>query len=201
MMKLVFRAQKWNEAGGDVGDNSQFWEPAEILYTYAAFGDGELVARVRWEDGTESGGHIISCMKEISKSVPLTTAVDNVRKVVGSATISKDGTITAVIMDDETWDQIKAPGPFSIGDDVVRYPTQETVRGVRADIDRLFKPLDKDELPENLTVEHGMVHYPAHNPKTTAPTGECGQMGFALELCTDLNEVTCPQCKKIIEGD
>lgn len=116
MMKLVFRAQKWNEAGGDVGDNSQFWEPAEILYTYAAFGDGELVARIRWEDGTESGGHIISCMKEISKSVPLTTEVDNVKKIVGSAIMAKDGTITAVITDDETWDKIKYTGPFSIGD-------------------------------------------------------------------------------------
>lgn len=65
MEKLVFNSRKWDKAGGDVGDNSIFWEPADILYTYNAFGDGELVARVRWPDGSESGGHIISCMKEV----------------------------------------------------------------------------------------------------------------------------------------
>lgn len=62
---LVFNSKKWNKAGGDVGDNSQFWEEAEILYAYSAFGEGELVAAVRWPDGTESRGHIISCMKPL----------------------------------------------------------------------------------------------------------------------------------------
>lgn len=51
---------------------------------------------------------------------------------------------------------------------------------------------------DDLEVGYGMVHYPARNPKTTAPTGECGQMGFVLELCTDLKQITCPQCRKIV---
>lgn len=98
----------------------------------------------------------------IAESVPLTTEVDNVKKIVGTATVAEDGTITAVITDDETWDKIKYTGPMSI--------------------------------------EHGMVHYPAHKPKTTAPTGACGQMGFALELSTDVDDLTCPQCIQSIEG-
>src|SRR5881275_120890 len=148
----------------------------------------EKLLAVVWNTLIDNGqSNAIVGTSVIAKSVPLTTVVDNVRKVVGSATIAKDGTITAVIMDDETWDKIKAPGPFSLA--------------VNQDGLSAYNNLGRPATTDELKVEHGMIHYPAKNPKTTAPTGECGQMGFVLELCTDLNEVTCPQCKKIMDGE
>jgi len=62
---LVFNGKKWREAGGDIGDNRQFWEPAEIVRTYTSFGDGEILAEVKWPDGSMSNGHIVSCMKDM----------------------------------------------------------------------------------------------------------------------------------------
>src|SRR4051794_16169133 len=43
-------------------------------------------------------------------------------------------------------------------------------------------------------VEFGMLHLKASNPKTSLPTGECGQMGEQLAITEDPTEVTCPQC-------
>lgn len=44
-----------------------------------------------------------------------------------------------------------------------------------------------------------MTHLRASAPKTTAPTGECGQMGFELSVTDDPNEVTCPQCRRLVK--
>lgn len=59
----VFDSKLWN--GRDVGDNSQFWKPAEILKTYKT-DNGEDVADVRFQhDGRTSKGHFIDGMKEV----------------------------------------------------------------------------------------------------------------------------------------
>lgn len=60
MKRTVFNPAKWG--GKDVGDNSQFWERADILREYRDK-DGELLADVRWPDGTVSHGHFVSGMK------------------------------------------------------------------------------------------------------------------------------------------
>ena len=64
MKKLVFNAIKWNAAGGDVGDNSQFWEEAEIIRLYDS-DDNEALADVLFPDGTISKGHFVSAMTDI----------------------------------------------------------------------------------------------------------------------------------------
>lgn len=64
MKKLVFNAAKWGPTG-DVGDNSQFWEEAEILRQYDDDDYHELLADVQFPDGTISSGHFISAMRDI----------------------------------------------------------------------------------------------------------------------------------------
>lgn len=63
--RLVFNSDAWNRAGGDVGDNSQFWQVATILRTYFAK-SGEIVADVKWPDGTETRGHFVDCMRDVA---------------------------------------------------------------------------------------------------------------------------------------
>jgi hypothetical protein len=60
----VFDGKLWKEAGGDVGNNSQFWKPARILRTYAredslVFRGKEMNYDVEFlHDGRESKGHL-----------------------------------------------------------------------------------------------------------------------------------------------
>ena len=65
---LVFDNKLWREAGGDVGDNSQFWKEATILYV--GFTDDvwrDEIATVRFDhDGRISRGHFTNGMKEIA---------------------------------------------------------------------------------------------------------------------------------------
>ena len=65
MKMLVFNHRKWNYQ--DVGDNSQFWEEAEILRKYRSDRGpkDEILADVKFPNGNISTGHIVSMMKEI----------------------------------------------------------------------------------------------------------------------------------------
>jgi hypothetical protein len=61
MRKLVFDNKLWN--GKDVGDNSQFWKQAEILFI-----SSNGTAKVKFDhDGRISEGHFVNAMKEISE--------------------------------------------------------------------------------------------------------------------------------------
>lgn len=50
------------------------------------------------------------------KAVPMTIEIENVKKIVGSATVAEDGTVTANVTDPAFWDKIKDKGPYSLGD-------------------------------------------------------------------------------------
>lgn len=66
MQKRVFNAKKWREAGGDVGDNSQFWEIGTLGPLYHSKDDyNEMLADVTWPDGTTTKGHIVRMMEEV----------------------------------------------------------------------------------------------------------------------------------------
>lgn len=52
-MRLVFDADEWLKAGGDIGDNSQFWKTAKILKVKSS--DGTCL--VQFADGRLSEGH------------------------------------------------------------------------------------------------------------------------------------------------
>lgn len=58
--RLVFDAQEWQKTG-DVGDNSQFFKPAEILCIYA----NGSVCDVKFDDGRISRGHNYRVTREI----------------------------------------------------------------------------------------------------------------------------------------
>jgi hypothetical protein len=63
MIKLVFDAKLWN--GKDVGDNSRFWKPAEII-ELDHYDEREQTATVRFlHNNRISRGHFISAMREI----------------------------------------------------------------------------------------------------------------------------------------
>lgn len=63
---LVFNADAWRRAGGDQGDNSQFWERCSIRYTYRK--GHERLASVEWPDGHVTCGHIVSMMREVGSA-------------------------------------------------------------------------------------------------------------------------------------
>ena len=61
-MALVFDAEAWNAAGGDQGDNEQFWHPCTLRHVYRK--GAERVASVEWPDGRVTTGHIVSMMRD-----------------------------------------------------------------------------------------------------------------------------------------
>lgn len=77
--RVVFNSRKWN--GRDVGDNSQFFEEAEILREY--YLNQELVADVKWDDGTVTTGHFVSGMRAVEsmRRLPVTLNSDRHRLV------------------------------------------------------------------------------------------------------------------------
>lgn len=64
-VRLVFDSSEWMAAGGDVGDNSQFWHPATIQAIKGV--DGGFTATVRFHhDDRLNHGHFIDCMRPLS---------------------------------------------------------------------------------------------------------------------------------------
>ena len=63
MRRLVFDCHEWSKTG-DVGDNSQFWKPAQILQRDDY---GENTVTVQFEDGRISRGHFYSATKPITE--------------------------------------------------------------------------------------------------------------------------------------
>lgn len=61
--RIVFNSKRWRAAGGDIGDNSCFFEEAEILEEY--YTNSGRVADVCWPDGSVTHGHFVSGMEEI----------------------------------------------------------------------------------------------------------------------------------------
>lgn len=62
---LVFDADEWRNADGDVGDNSCFWHEAEILSVQWHKNPDEVTATVVFASGKESHGHFVHMMREI----------------------------------------------------------------------------------------------------------------------------------------
>lgn len=66
-MRLVFDSMSWRNSG-DIGDNSQFWLPAEILRMYRNpytpdQVPSEILCDVQFQDGRISTGHFYSATK------------------------------------------------------------------------------------------------------------------------------------------
>lgn len=61
---LVFNSKEWSKTG-DIGDNSQFYQPAIVINTRQTKDSfKEWLADVKWDkDGEESHGHFQSGMK------------------------------------------------------------------------------------------------------------------------------------------
>lgn len=63
-VKKVFDPRLW--AGKDVGNNSQFFKPADILSRYKSHIDGKELADVRFHhDGRTSRGHFTQYMEDL----------------------------------------------------------------------------------------------------------------------------------------
>lgn len=63
---MVFDGKAWEKAGGDKGDNSQFWKRAQILKIYwhdGIVGSSDWLVDVKFEDGQISNGHFLHGIK------------------------------------------------------------------------------------------------------------------------------------------
>ena len=59
---LVFDSTLWDQAGGDIGDNSCFWKLARVYSTY--WKDDEALVDVEFVDnGKHSKGHFVNALK------------------------------------------------------------------------------------------------------------------------------------------
>lgn len=63
---MVFDGKAWEKAGGDKGDNSEFWKRAQILKIYwhdGIVGSSDWLVDVKFEDGQISNGHFLHGIK------------------------------------------------------------------------------------------------------------------------------------------
>lgn len=62
---VVFDAQAWTKAGGDIGDNSQFWKAAQVIECY--WKDGDQLIDVRFIDSRRiSRGHFLHAASSVT---------------------------------------------------------------------------------------------------------------------------------------